>query len=116
MHTHGGIAHIAFKLRTRDEGCDRVDHNHVHRAGTYQRFGDFERLFADVRLGNQQVIHVHTHASRIDRIKGMFHIDKGRCPTHTLGLGDDVLAEGGFPGRFRAVDFSNTPSRNAAYA
>src|SRR5690606_25218571 len=36
------VAHFAFELGFGRQGRDRIDHHHGHRAGTHQRFGDFE--------------------------------------------------------------------------
>ena len=76
MQTDEGITHFAVDFRLRDEGGDRVDDNDVQRAGTNQRFDDFQRLFAGIRLGNQQVLNVYADFFGIRGIQGVFGVDK----------------------------------------
>ena len=78
LHTHGGIAHIAFDFGTGDEGGDRVDHDDIHAAGADEGFGDLKRLFAGIGLRDEQVINIHTDAGGIDRVEGVFHINECR--------------------------------------
>ncbi len=40
------VAHLAFELGARHQRGDRIDHQHVDRAGAHQRVGDLERLLA----------------------------------------------------------------------
>ena len=46
----------------------------------------------------------------------MFHVDEGAHPAKLLRLGDNVLANGGLSGRFRAVDFGDPPAGDPANA
>jgi hypothetical protein len=95
LHTHGGIAHVAFDLGTRNQRGDRVDHDHVDAAGADQGFGDLERLFAGIGLGDEQVVDVHADAGGIDRVECVFHIDERGGAAHLLCFSHNVLAEGG---------------------
>ena len=52
------VAHFAFDFGAWHERGDRVDNEHVDRAGSHQCVGDFQRLLAGVRLGDEQVIDV----------------------------------------------------------
>ena len=40
------------------QGCNRVYNDHIHSAGANQRFRDSERIFASVRLGDEQALNV----------------------------------------------------------
>ena len=53
------VAHFAFDFRAGHERRDRVDDDNVNRAAAHERVGDFQRLFARVRLGYEQVVHLH---------------------------------------------------------
>ena len=64
LHAHGGIAHVAFDLGARDQRGHRVDHDHIHRAGADEGFGDLERLFTGIRLGDEQVVNIHADTWR----------------------------------------------------
>ena len=57
LHARLQVAHLALELGARGvSAATRIDDQHVDRAGTHQRVGDFERLLAGVRLRNQQVV------------------------------------------------------------
>ena len=46
----------------------------------------------------------------------MLHVDEGAGAAELLGFGDDVLADGGLAGGFRAVDLGDAAARDAADA
>ena len=98
LDAHGGIAHVAFDLGARHERRDRVDHHDVHAAGADEGLDDFEGLLAGVGLRDEQVVNVHTALGRVGGVEGVFHVNVGGGAAHFLGLGHDVLAEGGFAG------------------
>ena len=56
---------------------------------------DFERLFAGVGLRDEQVVDIHAALGGIRRVEGVFHVHVGSRAAQALGLGDDVLAQGG---------------------
>ena len=47
------IAHFTFNFSSRHERCDRVHHNDIDRPAPDERLGNFQCLFAGVRLGHQ---------------------------------------------------------------
>ena len=59
LQAHVLVAHLALDLGLGRERGDRVDHDHVHRAGAHQHVGDFQGLLAGIRLGDQQVVDFH---------------------------------------------------------
>jgi hypothetical protein len=46
----------------------------------------------------------------------MFHVNEGGHAAHFLGLGDDVLGQGGLARTFGAIDFGDAASGDAADA
>ena len=65
------VAHLALDLGLGRQRGDRVDHEHVDRAGAHQRLGDLERLLAGVGLGDQQILEIDAElrAHRPDRAR-----------------------------------------------
>src|SRR3989338_470176 len=116
MQAHLRIAHLAFDFRLGGQRGNRVDHHHVHRGGTHQHVGDFQRLFAVVRLRNQQVFDLHAELLRVLRIERVFRVDERRRTTQLLHFGDNLQRQRGLAGGFRAVDFNHTTARQAAHA
>jgi len=116
LQAHVRIAHFAFDFSFRRQGSHGVDHDHIDRAGAYQHVGDFERLFAGIGLGNQQVGHVHAQFGRVLRVERVFRVDKRSDTTQLLHLGDDLKRQGGFTGRFRTIDFDDTAARQTTDA
>ena len=57
------------------KAATEFDDQHIDRAGAHQRIGDFERLFAGVRLRDQKVVDIDAELARIDRIERVFGID-----------------------------------------
>ena len=108
------VAHLTFKLGARHERGNRVDHQHVDRTGAHKRVGDFKRLFAGIRLGNQKVVDIHAKLAGIDRIKSMLGIDEGADATLLLGFRDGVKRKRGLAGRFRTINFDHPATRQAA--
>ena len=110
------VAHFALDLRARHERRDGVDHDDVDRAGAHERLGDLERLFAGIRLRNEQRIYVYAERGRIDRVKCVLHVDKRRVAAHFLAFGDAVERQGGLTGGFRPVDLDDAAARHTAHA
>ena len=79
VQAHVAVAHLAIELRLGNQRGDGIDHDDVDRAGSHQRAGDLERLFAAVGLRHQQVVHVHAQVARIRRIERVLGIDEGRA-------------------------------------
>ena len=59
LETHVLVSHLALDLRLGDQRGHRVDDYQVHRAGAHQDFDDLQGLLPRVRLGHQQIVHVH---------------------------------------------------------
>ena len=110
------VAHLAFELGARHQRRDRIDHQHVDRAGAHQRVGDLQRLLAGVGLRDQEVVDIDAELARIDRIERVLGIDEGADAALLLRLGDAVQRERGLAGGFRPVDLDHAPARQAADA
>jgi len=54
-------------------------------------------LFAGVWLGDEELIDLDTAFGSVDRIEGVFHVNKSRGAAACLAFSDDMLAKGGFP-------------------
>ena len=114
LQTHVGVAHLAFNFRFRYQGGHGIHDNHVHGTGTYQHVGDFQRLLTGIRLGNDQIVHVHTQLFRVIRVQRVLRVHKGTGGAFFLGLGNHAQGQGGFTRGFRAVDFHDPPLRQPA--
>jgi hypothetical protein len=110
------VAHLAFEFGARHQGGDRVDHQHVDRAGAHQRVGDFQRLLAGVGLGDQQVVDIDAQLAGIDRVERVFGVDEGAGAAALLRLGDDMQRQRGLARAFRPVDLDDPAARQAADA
>jgi hypothetical protein len=98
LTTHMMIPHLPLDLRPRDERGDRIDHDHIHRIRSDERLHDIERLFSGIRLGNEQLIHIHADLLRIFRIHRMLGVDECRDTALFLRVRDDMEREGRLPG------------------
>src|SRR5579863_10224097 len=101
------IAHIAVEFRLRYQRGDRVDDRDIDRSALDERGGDFERLFARVRLRYEQVVDVHAEFAGIGGIERMFGIDERRHTAEFLRLGDYLQRQRRFARRFRSVDLDH---------
>src|SRR5580700_6953973 len=110
------VAHLAFELGARHQGRDRIDDQHVDRAGAHQGVGDFERLLAGVRLRDQKVVDQDAKLARIDRIERMFGIDEGTDAALLLRFGQAVQRQRGLARRFGPVDLDDPAARQPADA
>ena len=99
--THVAVAHLAVQFGLGHQRRHGIDHQHVDGAGSDQRAGDFERLFAVVGLRDQQVIDVHAQLAGISGIERMFDVDERRHAAPLLRFGDHLQRNGGFAGRLR---------------
>ncbi len=98
------------------ERGDGVHDDDVHGVRANQRLGDFQRLFAVVRLRDEQVIHVHAQLARVDGIERVLGVNEGRLAAELLRFGDHVERERGLAARFRAVHFDHAAARKSADA
>ena len=114
LHAGLGIAHLALELGARHQGRDRIDHQHLDRAGAHQRIGDLQRLLPGVGLGDQEVVDIDAELARIDRIERVLGIDEGADAAALLGLGDAMQRQRRLARGFRPVDFHHPAARQAA--
>ena len=110
------VAHLALELGARRQRRDRVDRDHVDRAGADQHVGDLERLLAVVGLGDEQLVDVDADRARVGGVDRVLGVDEGADPAHLLGLGDDLVDERRLSRRLGAEDLHDAPARHAAHA
>jgi hypothetical protein len=70
LKAHVGIAHFALDFGPRHQGGHRVDHHHIDGPAAHQHVGNFQGLFAGIRLGNQQFVAVDTQLAGVHRCPG----------------------------------------------
>ena len=116
LAAHLHVAHLALELGLGRQSGDRIDHQHIDRAGAHQSIGDLERLLAGVRLGDQQLLEIDAELPRIDRVERMLGIDEAANAAALLRLGDDVQSERGLARGFRAVNLDDAAARQPADA
>ncbi|MNT18947.1 hypothetical protein D3C72_1541780 [compost metagenome] len=110
------IAHFAFDFSLGHQRRHRVDDDQVNRTRAHQRVGDFQRLFARVRLRDQQIGQVHAQLVGVLHVQRMFRVDERAGAADFLHFGDDLQRQRGLARRFRAVDFNHAATRQAADA
>ncbi len=110
------VAHVAFELGLGDERRDRVDDDHVDGVGPHQHFGDLERLFARVRLRNEQIVQIDAERGGVGRIERVLDVDERRGAAAALRLCDHVQRERRLTARLRPVDLDDAAARKAADA
>ena len=110
------VAHLAFDLRARDQGGDRIDHQDVHRVGAHQRVADLERLLTRIGLRDDEIVDIHTKLFGIDRIERMLGIDKGGGAPLLLAFGHGVQGERGLARAFRTINLDDAALGQAANA
>ena len=111
-----GIAHFALDLGLGDHGRHRVDDHDIHRAGTNQRFADFQGLLAGIGLGDQQLVNIHAQIFGVNGVQGMLHIDENGGAAALLGFGHHMQGHGGLTAGFRPVDLDDSAAGQAADA
>ena len=97
---------VAFNLGTWRQGCDRVNDHQVNTARTHQRIGNFQRLLARVRLGNQQIRQVHTQFLSVTNVQSMLSIDKRTSTTQLLHFSNRLQRQCGFTRGFRTINLN----------
>ena len=90
VQAHEAIAHFAFELGLGNQCGDGIDHNHVDDIRRDQGVGDFEGLFAVIRLRDQQVVDVDAECARIGGIERMFGVNERGRPAGRLRLRDHL--------------------------
>ena len=105
LHAHRGHAHFAFEFRLRHERGDGINDDDIERVRAGERFANGQRLFAGIRLRDEQVIQIHAEFFGVAGIKRVFRVNERREAAGFLRIGDDVEHQRGFAGRFRPVNF-----------
>ena len=116
LHAHRGHAHLAFEFGLRHQRGDGINHDDVQRVRARERFANRQRLFAGIRLRDEQVVQVHAEFFGVAGIERVFGVNERRESAGFLRVGDDVQHQRGFAGRFRPENFHDAPARNAADA
>ncbi len=98
LQPHVGIPHFAFDLGSRHQRRHRIDDQHIDGTAADQHVGNLQRLFAGVRLGNQQVVAIDAQFPGIYGVQGVLGIDKGGDAALPLGLGHGMQGQRGFAG------------------
>ena len=109
-----GIAHVAFNLGLRNQGCYGVHDDDIHRAGTNHGLRDLQSLLAVIRLGNVKIVNVYADILRIYRVKGMLRVDEASDTAALLYLCHHVQGHRGLTTGLRAIDLDDTSLRDAA--
>ena len=111
-----GVPHLALDLGPGHQRGDRVDDDHVDRAGADQHVGDFQRLLAGVGLGDEQPVGVHPELLGVLRVERVLGVDEGGDPAGLLCVGGRVQRHGGLPAALRPVDLDDPAAGYAADA
>src|SRR3546814_12862217 len=101
------VAHFTLDFSARNESGDAVDDEDIDRIRANESVDDLERLFASVRLGNDEIVDVDAELARIDRIEGMFGIDESSGPAGGVGCSDSAQGQSRLARAFWAVDFND---------
>ena len=110
------VAHLAVQFRLGNQRGHRVNHQHVNRARTHQRLGNFQCLLAAIRLRNQQVVHIHAQLFGIAGVERVLSVYKRSQPAQPLRFRNHLQSDGRLSRRLRPEDFRNPPAGNATHA
>ena len=116
LKPHVAVAHVAVDLCLRNECRDGVDYDHVKSARLRELLADRKRLFAAVRLGDDQVVEIDADLLRVAGVKRVFRVDERRYTARLLGVRDDVQGKRSLAGRLLAVAFDDASARKPADA
>ena len=116
LQSHLRLAHLAFELRARHQGRNRVDDQHIDGAAAHQGLGDFQGLLAVVRLGDEQLFGLDAEAAGVADIEGVLGIDEGADAAGFLCLRDHLQGQRRLARRLGAVDLDHAPARESAHA
>ena len=103
-------------LGLRHKRRDGVDHDHVERTGLRQLLADRKRLFAAVRLGDDQVVKVDADLLGVPRVESVLRVDERRDSARLLRVRDDMEGERRLARRLLSVAFDDAPAREPADA
>ena len=90
LQAHMRIAHLAIQLGLGHQRRHRIHHQHVNRARTHQRLHNLQRLFAIIRLRDQQVVDVHAQLLRVGRIQRVLRVHERGQPAGLLRLRNNL--------------------------
>ena len=105
------VADIPFHFRSRHEGGDRVDHDHIHGAGFDQIFSNLKGFLGRSRLADQEVFNLHAELLTPGGVKSMLNIDERRDPADPLGIGHRVEGDRGLAAGFGAKKLDDSTAR-----
>ena len=108
------VSHIAVDLRLRNQCRYRVHDNDIHCPGAYHRLCNLEGLLAIVRLGDVQIINIHTDILRVHRVKCVLCVDKACNTAALLYFCHHVQCHSRLTTGLRSVDLNHTPLRDTA--
>ena len=103
----------SISARGTSAATESIDH-HVDRVAPDQHLGDLERLLARVRLGDQQVVDVHTELPRVLDVERVLGVDEGRDPAVPLRVRDDWRQIVVLPDDSGPIDLADASSRDPA--
>ena len=90
------VAHIAFDLGFRGEGCHRVDDHEVNCCTADKFVSNVEGLLAAVRLRNEEVIGIHAQFLRIEAVESVLRVDDSSDTALLLHLRHRMNSKGRF--------------------
>src|SRR3546814_18358427 len=98
------VAHFTLDFSARNESGDAVDDEDIDRIRANESVDDLERLFASVRLGNDEIVDVDAKLASIERNEGMFGIDESSGTAGGLGCSDSVPGQSRLARAFRSEE------------
>ena len=110
------IAHVAVDLGLRRERRHGIDHDHIQRTALAELLADGERLFAGVRLRDDEIVKVHADLLRVAGIERMFRIDERGDTAVLLRVRHHVQGQRRLAARLLTVAFHDTSAREPAHA
>ncbi|MBA7709477.1 hypothetical protein ES703_118395 [subsurface metagenome] len=84
------VTHIPLNLGPGHKGGYRINDQDIDAAASHKDLPNIKCLFAGIRLGYQQAIHIHPELPGVTHVKGMLSIHKGHHPALYLGLGSNM--------------------------
>ena len=109
-----GISHLAVNLSLGNQSGHGVHNHDVHGTGTHHGLGNLQSLLAVIRLGDIQVINIHSYVPGIYRIQGMLCVNEACNAPALLHLCHHVQGDRGLTGRLRSIYLYNPALGNSA--
>ena len=114
LQAHVGITHFALDFRTGHQCRYRVHNHNINRTAAYHGFGDFQRLFAVIRLRNIEVININPQRLCISGVHRMLRIHIPCNAAALLHLCHHVQGNRCLTGGFRAINLNDSALRQTA--